>query len=173
VREKISCEVCSAKIVPAQYGPIPKYCSSCRADRQQESSKQFVSGNREKINAKARKWRQENPEKAREASRRSQAKRRKENPESVKREKLRSSYKLADKEIDDLRIRADGFCELCEKRFGVDSGSRPVIDHEHSSGVVRGLLCGNCNTALGMIEDSVETLQRLSQYLKNPPGISK
>jgi hypothetical protein len=129
--------------------------------------------NQEANNAKARKWRQENLEKAREASRRAQAKRRKENPESVKRSKLRSSYKLTDREIDDLRIRADGLCELCGKEFGDDSGSRPVIDHEHSSGIVRGLLCGNCNTALGFIDDSIETLQRLSEYLKNPPGLLK
>jgi len=41
------------------------------------------------------------------------------------------------------------------------------VDHDHTTGLVRGLLCGNCNRALGLIKDNMETLIRLQQYLEN------
>lgn len=41
------------------------------------------------------------------------------------------------------------------------------IDHCHNSGKVRGLLCNNCNVALGFVRDSVATLENMIKYLKN------
>lgn len=40
------------------------------------------------------------------------------------------------------------------------------VDHDHKTGRVRGLLCNNCNLALGNAKDSVETLRRLIGYLE-------
>jgi 5-methylcytosine-specific restriction endonuclease McrA len=41
------------------------------------------------------------------------------------------------------------------------------VDHDHETGVVRGLLCGNCNRALGLVKDNPKTLQSLINYLGN------
>lgn len=41
-----------------------------------------------------------------------------------------------------------------------------VVDHCHATGKVRGLLCHNCNRALGLMKDSTETLERAIEYLK-------
>jgi len=35
----------------------------------------------------------------------------------------------------------------------------------HTTGKIRGLLCGNCNTALGLVKDSQDTLKAMLQYL--------
>lgn len=52
-----------------------------------------------------------------------------------------------------------GKCGICDKE-------RPlVIDHNHDTGKVRGLLCQPCNTALGLFGDSVETLRAAEGYL--------
>ena len=40
-----------------------------------------------------------------------------------------------------------------------------VVDHDHDTGIIRGLLCSNCNTLLGMAKDREENLYRLSAYL--------
>ena len=42
----------------------------------------------------------------------------------------------------------------------------PHVDHDHITGKVRGLLCGSCNRALGLIKDNLETLVRLQKYLE-------
>jgi hypothetical protein len=58
-------------------------------------------------------------------------------------------------------------CALC----GTDSpermsrGSGFVVDHCHSSGVVRGILCNPCNMMLGKAKDNTNTLQNAITYL--------
>lgn len=39
------------------------------------------------------------------------------------------------------------------------------VDHCHETGVVRGLLCYNCNTGIGRLKDNVIVLQRAIEYL--------
>ena len=45
-----------------------------------------------------------------------------------------------------------------------------VIDHDHESGAVRGVLCKQCNIALGGARDRIEVLEGLIRYLKAPPA---
>ena len=40
------------------------------------------------------------------------------------------------------------------------------IDHDHQTGIIRGGLCGNCNTGLGMFKDNPDTLRKAVQYLE-------
>jgi Recombination endonuclease VII len=48
-----------------------------------------------------------------------------------------------------------GVCAVCEKP------DPEHVDHDHETGVVRGMLCFNCNQALGNARDDVEVLRRL------------
>jgi len=41
-----------------------------------------------------------------------------------------------------------------------------VVDHCHSTGKVRGLLCSNCNRGIGMLQERVDILQNAIDYLK-------
>jgi hypothetical protein len=41
----------------------------------------------------------------------------------------------------------------------------PVVDHDHSSGIVRGILCQPCNLAAGMLRDDPGRANNLAQYL--------
>lgn len=59
-------------------------------------------------------------------------------------------------------------CAICKAPFsapGADRWTGPNVDHDHATGVVRGLLCGMCNNMLGHAKDSVETLQAAIGYL--------
>ena len=59
-------------------------------------------------------------------------------------------------------------CAICHQKFGGgrNSNSRLGIDHCHTTGKVRGLLCSNCNRGLGMFKDSEERLKNALDYIK-------
>lgn len=58
----------------------------------------------------------------------------------------------------------NGLCDIC-KRVSNGRGSLHV-DHDHVTGKIRGLLCSNCNLALGMFQDSRETILAAERYLR-------
>lgn len=55
-----------------------------------------------------------------------------------------------------------GKCALC-KRYLADTY---VLDHNHTTGAIRGLLCRPCNSGLGMIGETPEALDRAANYLR-------
>lgn len=56
-------------------------------------------------------------------------------------------------------------CAICRKAD--QTGRALAIDHDHNTNLVRGLLCGKCNRALGMFGDNIETLLAAVKYLQN------
>lgn len=58
----------------------------------------------------------------------------------------------------------NGCCATCGNPFKEHKEAQ--VDHCHDSGIVRGLLCANCNRALGMVKDNAEILERMTQYLR-------
>jgi len=71
-------------------------------------------------------------------------------------------------EYDALVEMQDGKCAICGRRADeVTAGrmGRLCVDHDHATDKVRGLLCMQCNVALGNFGDNVETLAKATQYL--------
>jgi len=57
-----------------------------------------------------------------------------------------------------------GLC--CGCKTLMDMGQKTHMDHCHTTGIFRGLLCSDCNVAIGILRDSPETLRRLAAYLE-------
>jgi len=57
----------------------------------------------------------------------------------------------------------NGLCAICHKRPRVDT--LLVVDHNHDTGSVRGLLCSPCNVGLGCFRDDEHSLLRAIKYL--------
>lgn len=63
----------------------------------------------------------------------------------------------------------DHCCAICRSDFSEMDPRHTHADHDHLTGEKRGLLCGQCNRALGLMNDSPLLLRRAAEYLENPP----
>ena len=71
-------------------------------------------------------------------------------------------YDLTPEEFVNKYDEQNGFCGICKKEISLlDS----AIDHNHTTGSFRGVLCKQCNRALGMFKDDKEILQNAIEYL--------
>ena len=60
-----------------------------------------------------------------------------------------------------------GCCRLCGRQHGTDTkASLLCVDHNHTTGQVRGLLCSWCNRGLGFLQDNPELLRKATEYLE-------
>jgi len=81
------------------------------------------------------------------------------------RERLRK-YGLTQEEYDRLLAEQGGRCPICLTTEGTDGDGEWSIDHDHETGQVRGLLCGHCNRAIGLLRDNIANLTRAQAYLE-------
>lgn len=91
--------------------------------------------------------------------------------------RLWSRYRITSEFYTSLYESQSGRCKICgvaKKSWAFhDVKTRKdylVVDHEHSSGVVRGLLCVNCNCALGHFKDNPANLAQALTYLEAASG---
>ena len=82
----------------------------------------------------------------------------------LKQMKLKYNYGLTEAQFISMLDGQDGKCATCLHPFAGVSGIQ--VDHCHDTGVVRGLLCAQCNRALGQVFESIPTLKRLIAYLE-------
>jgi len=74
---------------------------------------------------------------------------------------LRRRYGLTEEEVDGLIEKQQGVCSICQSM-----PDKWHVDHDHDTGVVRGVLCHHCNTALGNFRDDVKLLERAIAHLR-------
>lgn len=82
---------------------------------------------------------------------------------------LRQKYGMSQKDYEKRLESQSGGCEICGSSVvdnSPDAESRPFnVDHCHSSGKVRGLLCTGCNTMIGFFEKALPKLDKIIEYL--------
>jgi Recombination endonuclease VII len=72
---------------------------------------------------------------------------------------LKRRYGIGADEFDALVVAQGGVCAICGKE------APEHVDHSHATGVVRGILCFNCNGGLGQFKDSLDALVNAIAYL--------
>lgn len=78
-------------------------------------------------------------------------------------------FRLTEEDYQAMLTKQGGHCALCGRDVG-DRKRRLYVDHCHRTGLIRGLLCANCNTGLGMFADDPDRLARAIEYLAQEPG---
>ena len=84
----------------------------------------------------------------------------KNNPDKAKHRNLKTIYGITKDRFTEMSEAQGHACACCGRVAPLN------VDHCHSTGQVRGLLCTNCNFALGHFKDSVEVIQKAIDYLK-------
>ena len=78
-------------------------------------------------------------------------------------------YHLSVDAFEAIWIKQNGVCAICFVPLRLNTrgeNGNLVVDHCHKSNRVRGLLCGLCNSGIGMLKDSSEVCQRATEYLR-------
>ncbi len=164
-------------------------------DRDREQKRKYYLQNREAIIEKSRIYREKNRERNRQNCSRNYAANREARIIQVKKHRLENIEKYREKErkyyLDNReRILANsvkrqfglspeqhrallekqkGVCAICRKpeRAKLHGRVRALaVDHCHKGKHVRGLLCSNCNTAIGRFKHSIQTLKNALKYLE-------
>lgn len=128
------------------------YCKDCSKLR----SRKHYQLNRDRYISKASDWQKQNVGAYRKINKKAQ---------------LKHLYGLSVDDVEGILIDQDWKCAACGSEFM----SIPHIDHDHSccpgrvscGKCIRGILCGSCNRALGLVRDSVPILFCLIAYLRN------
>lgn len=84
---------------------------------------------------------------------------------------LKYKYGISPDDYDTLLARQGGVCAICGadnvRTNRPNAGLRPLlVDHDHSTNEVRGLLCDPCNVGLSRFDDDPERLKKAAQYLE-------
>jgi hypothetical protein len=91
---------------------------------------------------------------------------RKDNPDYY----LLNTYGMTKEEYDQRLEEQGGVCanEACD--YGLDEDHTLCVDHCHSTGKIRGLLCNWCNSAEGFLKSDVQVAEGLIKYMRKHNG---
>ena len=85
------------------------------------------------------------------------------NADYEKNRKLKRVYGISLKDFNSMLISQDFKCGICGKE--IDGTKSTHVDHCHNTGKVRELLCSKCNQGLGQVNESIDILKSMIQYL--------
>ena len=133
-----------------------------RTEATRQKEKEYKQKNKEKIAQKMKEWKASNKDHVDEYNKQWKTKQ----PDYFKDKHLKNTYGIGLVEYNEILNSQGGVCAGCGIEPEKTHRKRLFVDHCHSTGKIRGLLCQQCNTALGMVKDNPEILMGLIVYLK-------
>lgn len=118
-----------------------------RRARQREATRRYRAAHPERVKEYAQKYKAENRERVLASYRNTRLRR-----------TLRI-YGITQEELNQKKADQGGLCAICRV------GPATEMDHDHTNGRLRGILCMNCNLGLGSLKDSPSVLRSALEYL--------
>jgi hypothetical protein len=154
--------------------PIRLYSDEERRERKRIHDRAYCERNREMLRERSRTWRKNHPKpkKERKCNVDDSGNKRKyirknraayDHPYKRKYQYL-LRYGITVEEYEQIWYSQNGCCAICgiaEKELK----KKLHIDHNHTTGRIRGLLCSNCNIAIGLLKDDIVRLSKAIEYL--------
>jgi hypothetical protein len=110
---------------------------------------------------RANRWLKQGGERAKQLNRKWQKTWRDKNPGYFRANWLNRAYGMTVEDHDRLLAEQGGQCAICRRIM-----DKPNVDHDHQTNTVRGLLCNNCNLAIGLLQDDALVVEAAALYLR-------
>lgn len=79
---------------------------------------------------------------------------------------IKHLYNITVLDVQLLMISQHGCCDICKKPFQYNNDKKEYhIDHNHTTNKVRGLLCTNCNTSIGLLQENPVFIESALYYI--------
>ncbi len=160
-------------------------------EERSEYNKNYYIKNGEKLILQQQEYKKNNPEKVKESKKKEQLKNRakyklfkekyyienkeridNQNAENYKNKKeeyrytiLKRSYGIEKLDYDNLVLSQNNTCAICNKPETSKRSKYLSLDHCHTTGKIRGLLCSKHNRAIGLFNDDPQLLKKAIEYL--------
>ena len=147
-----TCKLCKEYKDISNFQPQGYQCRECRNEKQRAywaALPEEVRVARQKNGEYQRNWVANNPEKAKELSRKTH---------------IMRKFGMTIEEYDSMLLAQNGVCAICSTTCS--TGYSLAVDHDHTTGKIRALLCKNCNTAIGLFKENTDTMTKAIDYLK-------
>lgn len=165
------------RVVPGRPRELHATCKACRKIKMKE----WALANLEKRAESSRRWRAAHPEKARAAWVNWKARNRRRVVEANRARyeydkvgwrhrnwvnSLKKQFGITEADYNRMLEEQKGKCKICEGSPTNSKLRHFHVDHDHETGKVRGLLCNECNCALGLLKDSPTLLRRAADHIE-------
>lgn len=120
-------------------------------DKVKVARDRYLKKNKELIAERTRTWRKNNPEKHKELK-----------PHWHR----KTTYGITKEQYKNQFEKQQGLCAICNHKHVSGRRTGLVVDHNHSTGKFRGLLCHSCNRGIGLLKENIEILRSAIKYLK-------
>ncbi len=147
----------------ARYRANEKKWREENKDAAAEYVAKWTRDNRERLRAYHKQWRDKNPDKVKV-------------PYEKKRAQRLKKFGLTLDQFNQMYAKQEGLCGICEEPFkyyalgGPDKKEAVCVDHSHTTGKVRGLLCSSCNLGIGHLKESKQFFLNAISYLEKHNG---
>jgi hypothetical protein len=151
-----TCKICASAHRRQKYRDEMSFRESAKED-----ARKYYHENRERCLLRNKEWVKRNREKALQYWKNVYMN----NKPKRRNRVLQELYGITLVDYNELFILQNGRCAICGIHQ-VELTRALHVDHNHDTGEIRGLLCSNCNTGMGMFSDDVNMLQRVIAYLE-------
>lgn len=129
-------------------GELRPYCPSC----QKAHAAKYYIENKEKVTAQLKRYKEKPGAKEKQRLR-------------VRRWHYKNLYGISLKDREDMIEVQGNRCAICKTHFSEIPTKHIHVDHDHSTGKARGILCHHCNQVLGQCKDNISVLKNSIRYL--------
>lgn len=132
--------------------------------------KDYIAKNKEKRTIYMREYRKTEKHKEyikqyRNTTKYKQAQRKREQKRDRRAMELKYKYGITVDEYNILLEAQSGKCAICKTNSPGGKFNNFHVDHDHNTNKIRGLLCMNCNTALGSLKEDINIIEAMLHYI--------